>query len=196
MWECRHVYVSYKEAKAFREQMTHSVINRYKLKSRCPGGQLYENVRYEWYRFGKNMNWKWFKVLIRQVACYCLGSRITEILSGTSGDEGERMISRFTPDDTLELFHWTSQENVDSIMNKGLQSGTDTKYVYLTDDAEYIARSGYFFYKVDQEKRDMRFVLLKIDALQLSEKYKVFCVDAPHEYAVSEVPAEYITVCG
>ena len=68
------------------------------------------------------------------------------------------------------------------------------KYVYMTDDAEYIARSGYFFFRVDQDKQDTDFVLLKIDAFGLAGKYKVFCVDAPHEYAVREVPPQYITV--
>ena len=188
------IYVSYKQAKCFNEQMKQSMFSFYKLKSRLPGGKMYEDLRYEWHWLRKSMNWKCFKELVRQVSCYCFGSRITEFFGGKTKDERKRMISSFVSFHKQTLFHWTSQEKVESILDKGLHPGKDSKYVYMTDDAEYIARSGYFFFKVDQDKRDMHFVLLKIDAFGLAEKYKVFCVDAPHEYAVREVPPRYITV--
>lgn len=188
------IYVSYKQAKCFNEQMKQSMFSFYKLKSRLPGGIMYEDLRYEWQRFWNCMNEKSFKVLIRQILYYCFGSGITNRLFVRGKDENKRMISTFVPNHKQILFHWTSQEKLDSIMQSGLRPGKNMKYVYMTDDAEYIARSGYFFFRVDQDKQDTDFVLLKIDAFGLAGKYKVFCVDAPHEYAVREVPPQYITV--
>lgn len=188
------IYVSYKQAKCFNEQMKQSMFSSYKLKSRLPGGKMYEDLRYEWHWLRNNMNWKCFKVLVRQISCYCFGSRITDFFCGKIKDERKRMISLLEPSHKQALFHWTSKDRVKSIMENGLRPGKDSRYVYLTDDADYIARSGYFFFKVDKDKRDMHFVLLKIDALGLTEQHNVFCVDAPHEYAVREVPPRYITV--
>lgn len=202
MSECRlgewdnlkSICVSYKQAKCFNEQMKRSMFSFYKLKSRLPGGKIYEDLRYEWRRFWKNMNWKCFKVLIRQILYYCFGGRIINSFLMSGKDENKRMISSYEPFYKQKLFHWTSQEKLKSIMKSGLRPGKNMKYVYMTDDAEYIARSGYFFFRVDQDKQDTDFVLLKIDAFGLAGKYKVFCVDAPHEYAVREVPPQYITV--
>lgn len=188
------IYESYEQARRFNEQMKHSMLSVDKLKSRLPGGKVYEYLNYEWHCFCENTNWKCFKALVRYALYFCLGDRITRVFGGMRKDERERMISTFSPNHEQILFHWTSQEKVQSILDNGLCSGQNRKYVYMTDDAEYIARNGYFFYKVDRDKRDIHFVLLQIDAYELSKKYKIFCVDALHEYAVTVVPAKYITV--
>ena len=57
----KSICVSYKQAKCFNEQMKRSMFSFYKLKSRLPGGKIYEDLRYEWHRFWKSMNWKCFK---------------------------------------------------------------------------------------------------------------------------------------
>lgn len=190
----KSIYLSYKKTKRINNQMRRSLFTLHKLESRLPGGIVYENLVYEWHRFMRGMNQRLFLVLLRQAVCYCFGSRITSIFFERDKDEKKRMISRFIPGCGQVLFHWTSQENLDSIKKNGIRPGKEMKYVYMTDDAKYIVRGGYFLFRVDKDKRDAEFVLLKIDALGLAKEFKIFCVDAPHEYAVREVPPQYITV--
>ena len=47
----KSICVSYKQAKCFNEQMKRSMFSFYKLKSRLPGGKIYEDLRDEWHRF-------------------------------------------------------------------------------------------------------------------------------------------------
>lgn len=50
------IYVSCELAKSFNEQMRRSRFSVVKLKSRLPGGKVYEYLNYASHCFGKNMN--------------------------------------------------------------------------------------------------------------------------------------------
>lgn len=68
----------------------------------------------------------------------------------------------------------------------------NSKYVYITDDPEFIAKSGYLHWKVLATKKDTIFVPIKIDAHALATEYEIMKVFSRHEYAVKHIPPEFI----
>ena len=113
---------------------------------------------------------------------YLIGYKTTERLWSIIAGKA------FLYEGDANLYHWTAAENIESIRKNGLVCGKGV--VYITDDPEYIARSGYFKWKQLHHKLD--FVLVEIDVKALN--HKIFYSHKKHELIVDKVPAECIKI--
>ena len=79
----------------------------------------------------------------------------------------------FCPRENSCMYHWTAIENAAGITKHGILPMGNSKYVYITDDPEFIAKSGYLHWKVLAAKKDTIFVPIKIDAHALAAEYEL-----------------------
>lgn len=163
-----------------------------KLRSRCSSGCLCKRLSYHWCYFKKYPSWKALERLLHAFSAYCIGDTLSHVLFKVK--EEDKIGGVFIPEKNKILYHWTSRERLDLIREKGLVPSEDLNFVYVTDDAEYLAKSGYFNWRVMKSKKDIKFVLIKIDAERLAQEYKIFYVFAEHEYAVKRVPLEFLEI--
>lgn len=175
---------------------SHRATKREKLQKRIRGGLMYEELRFRVCAFRNNPGKRCFRSMLRTLTCYCFGGKVADLLfhPEDNKDETTRMLTRFTLVEIQTLFHWTASQDVDAILKNGLIPGKKLKYVYMTDDPEYIARTTYIYHKVHILQEDTAFVLIKIDARKLACGHQIFWVNALHEFAVDAVPPDCLSL--
>lgn len=164
-----------------------------KLRKRLCGGLLWEELRFRISAFNNHPSKKGFISILRVVVCYCLGGKIAELLFRRHEDENDRLLTWLIPGEKQSLFHWAPSEQLESILKNGLVRGEKLSYVYMTDAPYYIAHTTYIYQKVHVLDKDTRFVLIKIDVGRLAERYKIFWLDALHEFATVSVPPDCLS---
>ncbi len=87
------------------------------------------------------------------------------------------------------LYHFTSIENLDSIMEYGIKK-MEKDFVFLTNLKEY---EGLLLWKTLLNNKSMEFCMLRIDVKQLSKKHKLFFYHK-NQIVTDYVEPEFITV--
>lgn len=129
---------------------------------------------------------------MRAAVSYFFSSTLANKLLFDEACEESKFEKPFYPRENSCMYHWTAIENADGITKHGILPMGNSKYVYITDDPEFIAKSGYLHWKVLAAKKDTIFVPIKIDAHALAAEYEIMKVFSRHEYAVKHIPPEFI----
>lgn len=128
----------------------------------------------------------------RAAVSYFFSSTLANKLLFDEACEESKFEKPFCPRENLCMYHWAAIENAAGITKNGILPMGNSKYVYITDDPEFIAKSGYLHWKVLAAKKDTIFVPIKIDAHALAAEYEIMKVFSRHEYAVKHIPPEFI----
>lgn len=181
--------ISYKEAVEWHKQ----VKLRQKIKVRLRGGKLYYDVVYWCREFAGYRDKQTMKGLLRALLIFMFGGKTVNFFwrKGFT-DEQNKIIRGFVPRKNQILYHWTAIDFVEEIQKEGLKPGRAHQYVYLTDDPEYIMRSGFLFGKTRKYGRDTTFVALEVAAEELLKSGNIYQMAEEHEFVVKSVPAECI----
>ena len=165
---------------------------RHKLAVRRKGGPVWArigNTRQMTRRYpGHNSR----RAFVQAVLAYGCSSYLAERLLNPRRREEVRFAAPYRPAPDDRLYHWAMLDDLAEIRALGLRPAKRGGYVYITDDPDYIANSGYFHWKVTCTGQDTTFVLLEIDACALARNHPIMRVMEPHEFAVPAVPPDFL----
>lgn len=123
------------------------------------------------------------QLLVNYLARYFLGDRLSSKILFKINNRAE-----YCPD--KYLYHFTPIESYNDLCQKGIIS--ESGKVYLTSDPDSNFINEYFHWKVNNEKKDITFVSVKIDALSLSEKHKLYYGSTMTEVTTDKVEPEFL----
>lgn len=158
--------------------------------SRKKGGAAYNKLHFVFKAVLKRQCRKSRQVFLNALFAYFFSSNLANRVFSLT--ENDRIAQKYEPLDGELLYHWTKLENLEKIRTEGIIPAKNFKFVYMTDNPEYIGNSDYFYRKVMFSKKDAVFVLLKINAKDLSKEYDIFGVFDCFEYAVEKIPPQYV----
>ena len=164
-----------------------------KIRCRVKGGSVHDELVFSFKALhgGKRSNSS-VRAFLRATVSYFFSNTFANKLFFDENSEESKFEKPFCPCENSYMYHWAAIENAGSITKHGILPAGNSKYVYITDDPEFIAKSGYLHWKVLAAKKDTEFVPIKIDAHALAAEYEIIKLFSRHEYAVKYIPPEFI----
>lgn len=164
-----------------------------KIRCRIKGGSVHDELFFSFKALlGGRRSKSNVRAFWRAAVSYFFSSTLANKLLFDEAYEESKFEKPFCPRENSCMYHWTAIENAAGITKHGILPMGNSKYVYITDDPEFIAKSGYLHWKVLAAKKDTIFVPIKIDAHALAAEYEIMKVFSLHEYAVKHIPPEFI----
>lgn len=164
-----------------------------KIRCRIKGGSVHDELFFSFKALlGGRRSKSNVRAFWRAAVSYFFSSTLANKLLFDEACEESKFEKPFCPRENSCMYHWTAIENAAGITKHGILPMGNSKYVYITDDPEFIAKSGYLHWKVLAAKKDTIFVPIKIDAHALAAEYEIMKVFSRHEYAVKHIPTEFI----
>ena len=88
------------------------------------------------------------------------------------------------------LYHITPIKLLDKIKSEGLT--VQRKWIYLTDNYDFIINDKFLNWKASRLKEDTDFCILKIDTQRLRKKQKLYLTNLKHEIVTDSIDPEFI----
>lgn len=184
-------FVSYNEALSYKKASKRNILRR--IKVRLKGGEIYCDLTREFKAFFKYHDKRAFKRLVRVLMMFCLGQSLVKRIDRKlhiSGELPELLVECSNLETIPVLYHLIPADRLELILKDGLVSGEFYEYVYMTDDADYIANGGYLHTKTAAIGHDVTYVAVEIATSRLAKYYKISRTVEEHEYVVRRVPTD------
>ena len=152
---------------------------------RKSGGKFYNNIKEDIAEIKIIKSKNTFARLAADILIYAAGEKIIHSIFPKSSF---KIIGEFNND--IFLYHITPKKNLNRIKKNGLTSSK--KFVFLTDNVEYLLNDNFLNWKATNLNQDTDFCILKIDAKSLRMRHKIYLIDREHELITKKVEPEFI----